>query len=164
MSSSGTVTQTDRIVSPRWETNGYDSYFGSQVKLSGNWLAVTSSYYSDVHLYKISTDGKAQLIRSLSHNDSISDIDLDGDRLIVGMNNAHVEGHYGLGTAYIYKLYEDDRTLLLEGLVHPDAKGYDNFGTSVGISGQNIVVGVPNRDLDNNRWDAGGAVFFRASE
>jgi hypothetical protein len=61
-------------------------------------------------------------------------------------------------------LYEDDRILLLEGLVHPDAKEEDYFGRSVGVSGQNIVVGVPNRDLDNYRWDAGGAVFFRASE
>ena len=164
VSSSGTVTQTDRIVSPRWETDGYDYNFGNRVKLSGNWLAVNSSNNYDVHLYKISTEGKAQLIRSLPHDHSISDIDLDGDRLIVGMGYAYVEGYYGSGSAYIYKLYEDDRTLLLEGLVHPDAKQEDYFGRSVGISGQNIVVGVPNRDLDNYRWDAGGAVFFRSSE
>jgi len=162
--STGTVTQTDRIVSPRWETDGSDYNFGNRVKLSGSWLVVTSSNANDVHLYKVSTEGKAQLIRSLPHNNYISDIDLDGDRLIVGMDGAYVEGNYGSGTAYIYKLYEDDRILLLEGLVHPDARGDDYFGRSVGISGQNIVVGVPNRDLDNYRWDAGGAVFFRASE
>lgn len=164
VSSSGTVTQTDRIVSPRWETHGFDSNFGSKVKLSGNWLAVTSSNNNDVHLYKISTEGKAQLIRSLPHNDSISDIDLDGDRLIVGMSSANVEGINNSGMAHIYKMYEDGRSLLLAALTHPEPRENDAFGFSVGISGQNIVVGVPNRDLDNYRWDAGGAVFFRSSE
>ena len=162
--STGTVTQTDRIVSPRWETDGYAYNFGYRVKLSGSWLVVTSSNPNDVHLYKVSTEGKAQLIRSLPYNRSISSIDLDSDRLIVGMSSASIDGFYNSGTVYVYQLYEDDRILLQEGLVHPDARRDDYFGRSVGISGQNIVVGVPNRDLDNYRWDAGGAVFFRASE
>ena len=159
--SSGSIIQTDRIVSP------YESsynYFGTKVKLYGNWLVVSDTANS-IHLYSVNREqGTAQLVRSIQYNNNVSSIDLDQDRLIVGFMYESVDDFWGSGSAYIYKLYNDERSILLEQLVHPDARGDDNFGASVGISGQNIVVGVPNRDLDNNRWDAGGAVFFRASE
>ena len=158
--STGTVTQTDRIVSPFVDSY---TYFGSEVKLYGDWLAVKEG--RAIHIFRVNREqGTAQLVQTLQHNSSISSIDLDSDRLIVGMSSASIDGFYNSGTVYVYQLYEDDRILLLEGLVHPDARRDDYFGRSVGISGQNIVVGVPNRDLDNYRWDAGGAVFFRASE
>ena len=159
--SSGSITQTDRIVSP-YENNFVN--FGTKVKLYGDWLVVSTTDRS-IHLYSVNREqGTAQLVRSIQYNNNVSSIDLDQDRLIVGFGNESVDDFWGSGSAYIYKLYDDERSILLEQLVHPDARGDDNFGASVGISGQNIVVGVPNRDLDNNRWDAGGAVFFRASE
>ena len=159
--SSGSITQTDRIVS--LHENNYNS-FGTKVKLYGNWLVVSDTANS-IHLYSVNREqGTAQLVRSIQYNNNVSSIDLDQDRLIVGFGNESVDDFWGSGSAYIYKLYDDERSILLEQLVHPDARGDDNFGASVGISGQNIVVGVPNRDLDNYRWDAGGAVFFRASE
>ena len=161
VSSTGSVAQTDRIFS-NW-SNEPDYSFGTQVKLSGNWLAVTS-INNNVHLFKINAEGKAEHMCSLPHSYGISDIDLDGNRLIVGMSSANAEGINNSGMAHIYELYEDGRSLLLAALTHPEPRENDAFGFSVGISGQNIVVGVPNRDLDSYRWDAGGAVFFRASE
>ena len=69
------------------------------------------------------------------------------DTLVVGM-----PGRYGLGAVYIYTKPSSGWASVSAPvkLTPPDGKSWDNFGESVAISGDTIVVGAPgnvNRDI-----------------
>jgi len=68
------------------------------------------------------------------------------------------------GAVYLFDISEDGKPTLIERFTHPQAKAEDQFGTSVGVSGRNLVIGADRFDLPNERWNAGQAIFYRASE
>jgi hypothetical protein len=176
----GAVTLTQEIFSPG---NAYDGRFGNALAMDGNKLVVAESYayrdssgnhmgsrYGAVHIYVVQADGTAQLTSSLYSPSPTRDgyfghqIALDGERLIVGAYREDSDNGSQSGVAYVYKVSTDGKTSLLERLTHPTGRASDNFGISVGVSGLNYLVGSPNYDLDNERWNAGSAVLFRASQ
>ena len=89
---------------------------------------------------------------------------IDGDRLVIGAPGEDSDNGSQSGVVYVYQILEDGKVRLLESLTHPTGKANDQFGQSVSISGLNILVGAPGYDLDNDRWNAGSAVLFRASQ
>jgi len=72
---------------------------------------------------------------------------VDGDTIVVGSptKEAYV-GVYGSGVAYVYA--RSGTVWTEQGyLVSSDIDPYEHFGHSVGVSGDTVVVGVPNEDL-----------------
>lgn len=83
---------------------------------------------------------------------------------MVGAYGEDAEGANDTGAAYLFEISQDGKPTLVERFTHPAGKASDRFGLSVGVSGRNIVVGADSFDLPNDRWNAGQAIFYRASE
>ena len=170
------VSFTQRIQSPSVYWN---AEFGNAITMDGQWLVVgeknaNPGYYAwgtgAAHIYKIKTDGTAELTTSIYSPEPTEQgyfahsVAIDGDRLVIGAPGEDSDNGSQSGVVYVYQVLEDGKVRLLESLIHPTGKANDQFGQSVSISGLNILVGAPGYDLDNDRWNAGSAVLFRASQ
>jgi len=91
------------------------------------------------------------------------DVDVDGDRAVIGARFDDDDGG-GSGAVYVYlkdlktKKWEEETKLVMAG-----AAAGDNFGSSVAIDGDTIVVGAPQDDVNVGSPFHGSAhVFTRA--
>jgi len=82
---------------------------------------------------------------------------VSGNLVVVGARNDHPGEIEGQGTAYVF----DARTgALLATLDNPAPSANDQFGTSVAVSGNAVVVGAPSED-PGGVFEAGSAFMFR---
>jgi hypothetical protein len=177
---SGNISFKQEIQAPNSDWN---FYFASSISISGDKLIVgaygnsysSSGYYNlysqgMANVYMIQSDGTAQLTSSIyppnpRENGKFGySVAIDGDRLVIGAPGEDSDNGSQSGVVYVYQILDDGKVRLLESLIHPTGKANDQFGQSVSISGLNILVGAPGYDLDNDRWNAGSAVLFRASQ
>ena len=86
-----------------------------------------------------------------------SSLALDGDLLVVGAPADDVNGVQDAGAAYVFDLRSG---ALLSTLTKPGPLAGDNFGSSVALSGNTVVVGAPGDDTGAS--DAGAAFVFAA--
>lgn len=88
-------------------------------------------------------------------------VDVDGDRAVIGARFDDDAGN-GSGAAYVYLrdtqtgLWEEEHKLVMTG-----ADASDNFGSSVAIDGDVIVVGAPNDDINEGSNFHGSAHVFK---
>jgi hypothetical protein len=83
---------------------------------------------------------------------------VSGDYIVVGANNS--QG--GSGAAYVFKINGNDTISLLDALRPDGLNAGDNFGQSVAISGDYIVVGANQDDgADDIKGDSGAAYVFK---
>ncbi len=80
---------------------------------------------------------------------SLSELDLDGDWLVVGASQATVGGNADQGAAY---LFTRDGSAPggwreVKKLTASDGAAGDQFGRAVAISGDTVIVGAPRKDL-----------------
>ena len=172
-----TLVQTVQAPSLTYYSSGN---FGHTLAISGNRLAVGEHniYYNGfinagaVYLYEIQSDGTVQSTATIHSAVPRYDgrfgisLALSENRLIVGAEREDSENDSHAGAAYLYSISEDGNPTLLERFTHPQGRSDDYFGgyLSVGVAGQNAIIGARNFDLPGNKWNAGSAVFFRASE
>jgi hypothetical protein len=172
-----TVSLVQTLKAPTPHTSSH--YFGYSLSISGNRLVVGEfgrhnqiygHHTGAVYLYEIENEGTAQLKATIHSAVPRSDgqfgktVNLSGNRLVVGAEREDSENDNHTGAAYLYSISEDSKATLLERFSHPDGRNDDYFGSSVGVAGRNAIVGARQFDLPGNRWNAGSAVFFRASE
>lgn len=83
---------------------------------------------------------------------------INGDTIVIGSPAADVEG-INSGAVYILRRDEGgiDNWGLAERIMSSDRDMYDYFGTSVGISGDTIVVGAPG---DDDNFDMTGSAYL----
>ena len=153
-----------------------EDYFGNSVSISGDYAIVGAShndhysndYYSDdnfgsAYIYK--GDGNNwQQVAKLTADDGAWDdyfgksVSISGDHAIVGAYGDDDNGNYS-GSAYIFKrsgnTWQQDVKLLPD-----DGASYDQFGTSVSISGDYAIVGAIGDD-DNGNYSGSAYVFKR---
>jgi hypothetical protein len=163
VSESGEPSLTQKIQRP----GDRGGHFGYDLAMIDQWLVIGSN--DGAHLFKINSNGNAELATSIySPRDQYFtfglSVAIDGDRLVIGAPGEDSDNGSQSGVVYVYQILEDGKVRLLESLIHPTGKANDQFGLSVSISGLNILVGAPGYDLDNDRWNAGSAVLFRASQ
>jgi hypothetical protein len=87
---------------------------------------------------------------------------ISGDSIVVGANEAMVDGHAGQGVAYVYtkpKTGWADASTPTATLTANDGGVDSYFGGAVAISGHTIVVGAGSQDL-GGVGDAGAAYVF----
>ena len=174
--SSNDVSFIQKIESPKIN---YNTNFGNSLDIKNQFLVIGEQGYNyggngwntgAVHLYKIKSDGSAELTTSVysprprQNGYFGKSVAIDGDRLLIGAPGEDSDNGSQSGVVYVYQILDDGKVRLLESLIHPTGKANDQFGQSVSISGLNILVGAPGYDLDNDRWNAGSAVLFRASQ
>ena len=98
---------------------------------------------------------------------------ISGDTVIVGANGDDVGANSDQGSAYIFERAGTTWTQRQQ-LFDSSGAAIDSFGTSVAISGDKVVVGVPNSDVSTptpfngrvdkslapNAFNQGAAIFF----
>jgi hypothetical protein len=148
---------------------GVDRRFGSAVSISGN-VAIVGSNRADIigidsgaaHIFERNIDDTWTTTVISSHDLAVSDryglsVSISGETAIIG-TRATVQGVVGTGSAYIFSKNTDGNWVEIQKLTASDALSNDYFGTSVSISGDNLIVGAPN--TDDRGGDSGSAYLF----
>lgn len=146
-----------------------NGYFGYSVEILNNTVIIGS--YKDNHsgrtyagsAYVFTFDGQSwsqNAVLRASDPESAAyfgcSIALNGDSLVIGAYECDINGVSDAGAAYVF-----DRTetgwIQRQKLFSPNNPGAGaDFGRSVGIEGDNIVIGCPNYLINNEQT---GAVF-----
>lgn len=86
-------------------------------------------------------------------------VSVSGDVIVVGAVEDDVGGNISQGSATVFRFngstWDEEQTLLASG-----GEAFDNFGTSVCVSGNSVVVGALFDDVGGN-VDAGSATVYR---
>lgn len=88
---------------------------------------------------------------------------VSGNYVIVGARLDNVGSNVNQGSAYIYKLVLSSWTEQAK-LTASDGGVSDQFGSSVSISGEYVIVGVPLNDIDGNVDQGSAYIFKRTNE
>ena len=158
---------------------------GRSVTISGDWAAAGAwfdfddgvggsvSYAGSVLIFKRASDGtwaQAQKIvagdRSTNGGFGFS-VSMDGGLLVIGATDEDFDNGIEIidsGAAYIFELDEVNGTWTEVQKIGPsDAQDGDQFGYSVSIDGNHIIVGAPfeNHDAEgNNSLDRAGSAYI----
>ena len=147
-----------------------DAYFGHSVAISGS-TTVIGAYGSDgnkgcAYVYEYDTGTKSYRAVARLQPDEPSENDyfgysvaVDGDMIVVG---AYGDDN-GAGAAYLFEKPSGGWTDMNQTvkLTASDAATDDHFGYSVAISGNTIVVGAYNDDIEGT--DSGSVYVFKKS-
>ena len=169
----------------------YD-YFGTAVAIDGSWAVVgvpgdddSGSKSGSAYIFRLDNNGTpsdgsddtwVEEAKLLAGDGAEGDgfggsVAIDGARVIVGAPNDDDRGWYA-GAAYVF--LHDDRGTPLDPsddlwvqeakLVAPDGKDLDQFGWSIAISNNRILVGAPHPYGDSLYASPGAAYVFRPDD
>jgi len=94
------------------------------------------------------------------HDQFGASVAIDGNTVVVGASHDAIGESYVQGSAYVFVRSNDTWTQQAK-LVANDGARYDNFGTSVAIDDDTIVVGAPQHDIGAFA-DQGAAYVFKS--
>ena len=137
----------------------YSDYLGNGVAIEGNYV-ITGASQEDAngeynagsaYLFARGLDGTMTQVSKLSASDGSSydyfgsSVAISGEYVVVGAESA--DGVVGSsGAAYLFKINSDNTTTQLAKLSADDGASGDDFGFSVAMSGDYIVVGAHSDD------------------
>jgi hypothetical protein len=136
--------------------------FGCSVAISGNTVVVGARKDEAVYVFNYDGSGwdeKAKLNARDAQGGELfgSSVAIDGDTLVVGATKGG-EGDAQTGSVYVFKYngsaWEEETELFTDDLAYND-----QFGYSVAIEGDTIIVGAPRHD--DSETDSGAAYVFR---
>ncbi len=160
-----------------WDTEGVEltgdpvenAEFGYAVAISGDVVVVGAHKDSEKGIYSGSVyvfrnNGSTWIREAKLYADDAqaqeyfgSSVAIDGDTLVVGATKGG-EGDLQTGSVYVFKYngsdWEEETELFAENLAYND-----QFGYSVAIEGDTILVGAPRHD--DGEADSGAAYVFR---
>lgn len=151
-------------------------FFSVSVGISGNYAIVGAHLEDDsggnssgaAYIFNVTT---GNLVHTLTNPNAFGttasdffgfDVDIDGNYAIVGAYQEDYSGGSGSGRAYIYNVTTG---ALVHTLDDPNAfstPAGDQFGWSVGISGNNAIIGALNED-DSGGSGSGKAYIFNVT-
>ena len=160
---------------PAVHTGGIeDLHYGTSVSVEGDYAVLGAYSYEDSKgiAFVLHHDGsKWVTIGELLAGDGYKgarfgwSVCIDGDFIVVGAPYKSNAGsaNYG-GAAYVFKKPSSGWTNMTHSakLVASDEESRNHFGTSVSISGSNVVVGTP-KDNDNGYFSGSAYVFTKPS-
>jgi outer membrane protein assembly factor BamB len=130
-------------------------YFGNSVAVSGNTVVVGADHpdsgvrtAGSAYIYDATTGNLLWTLNNPTQPAHINDlfgcsVAVSGNTVVVGATNDDDDtGATYVGSAYIY---DATTGILLETLDNPNPSAFDDFGRSVAVSGNTVVVG--------SRWD-----------
>jgi VCBS repeat-containing protein len=135
--------------------------FGHSVALDGNRALIGARNDSQAHLFDVSTGNLLQTfddptVTTTGDNFGTS-VALDGDRVLVGAPNDDTQG-FVVGQAHLFDATTGN---LLQTFDDPTVTDFDNFGWSVALDGDRLLVGAPFDDTQGE--GVGQAHLFDAT-
>ena len=129
--------------------------FGLSIAIDGNYLAIGAPGFSDqppngsVYIFDVATG--VQLHRLTPPDGNFIDLfglglDIDNGVVAVG-SPEHSEAIFRVGAVYLFDAQTGN---LIDKINHPNPAANDNFGRSVALEGDTLVVGAPGRDITGN--------------
>ena len=174
------MTQTAKLTA---DDGSPTDYFGSSVSISGDYVVVgayksdtEAEYYTykntgSAYIFKKATNGWDNMTQTakLAASDGYDDdnfgfsVSISGDNVVVGAFNDDDNGSAS-GSAYLFTKTDTGWSDMTEKakLTPNDGEEDDNFGGSVSISGDDVVVGAYNHDGTGEEFnsDKGAAYVF----
>ena len=151
--------------------------FGTSVSISGNYIAVGAKYGDTndsldtgaAYIFKIDEDkSTVDQIGKLSHDELSTEdyfgysVSIDQEYIVVGAYGSDRQKS-DAGAAYLYKISSDDSNITLVDKIYAyNPSADDNFGKSVSIDGDYIVIGSD--DEDSHAIDAGSAYVYKKTD
>lgn len=125
--------------------------FGQSLAADHTTLVIGAPLASEVHIYSREDDGTWSSSEMITHSHARfgSSLALKGDRLIIGAAG----GRDVAGGAYLYAKNDDDNWQLADELTSESVSETDEYGRSVAIHGDELIVGAP-------RWNDGEGRAF----
>ena len=147
--------------------------FGNCVAISGNRViigapnddigAAVNQGSVSVFQYNVSSWVLMQKITdgggAANDNFGIS-VSISGNNILVGANNDDMGANTNQGSASFYQ-YDGANWILTQKSAEPSGSANDNFGTSVSISGNNAVIGVPGDGVTASGVNQGSAFYYQ---
>ena len=135
--------------------------FGWSVSLSGDRMVVGASYHDvggnsdqgSAYVYERNASGEwVQKAQLTAFDGAVGDrfgrsVSLSGDRLVVGAYGDSFGAGWGQGSAYVFE-YNGTDWGMGQKLTANDGEAGDEFGFSVSISGDRVVVGASYDDVE----------------
>jgi len=87
-------------------------------------------------------------------------VSISGYDIVVGVPNKNVNGSYS-GAAYIYKFCSDPNWCIEQKITSSDNDNNDEFGHSVSIRDDRLIVGAPSEQNDGNNVSGAAYIFER---
>ncbi|MGJ8662965.1 MAG: FG-GAP repeat protein, partial [Marinicella sp.] len=139
------------------------SYFGSDVSISGDWMAISAHVPDGGYVYLFKNNaGSWQEMQKLTSSDNATgdffgrSVDLDDSRLVVGASFDDDNGSSS-GSAYVFDeaggVWSE-----IDKLIPDDGANNDNFGHAVAVHGDRVVVSAIR--ADTSIADTGAAYVF----
>ncbi len=149
-----------------------DDYFGNSVDILGDY-SIAGAYLKDVSgnyhqgsayiFHRNGDNWEQQAILAGSDVDDQdwfgSSVAIDGDKAVVGAGRKSVNGNNYQGKAYVF--YRNGNTWPEQGeLTASDGSAFDNFGNSVDIDGNYIIVGAYGKDVGGNSSQGEAYIYY----
>ena len=168
------ISATDVVteISVMTAEDGLTGSFGVSVAIDGSYIVIgantksgNASYEGAAYLYKINSDDTTTEVTKIKAFDPEYDdyfgqsVSISGDKIVVGAYREDAAG-FDAGAAYVYKVETNESVTALAKITGSDTVSGDNFGCSVSINQDKIVVGAYLKDLQSNAYEAGEAYLF----
>ncbi|MEQ1605091.1 MAG: hypothetical protein ABL999_09495 [Pyrinomonadaceae bacterium] len=165
--SGGVWTQQQKLIA---SDGVQDDNFGTALAISGDTLVIGAerddTAAGSAYVFTRSGNVWTQQQKLTAFDRSGFDlyghsVAISGDTIVVGAFNSNIPGAEDAGSAYIYTRSGTVWTLQQK-LTASDGATQDNFGWSVGITGDTVVVGAYQDDI-TTATDAGSAYIYTRS-
>ena len=153
------------------DNGGAFDNLGNCVAISGD-TAIIGAYFADVggnanqgsaYIFALNDDRWIQEAHFTANTALFGNsVAIDGDTAVVGVFGDDIGANPNQGSAYVYARSGGDWTQ--QGyLTAADGEANANFGRSVGVSGDTIVVGANSDDVGTNANQGSAYIFNRAN-
>ncbi len=137
--------------------------FGSSVAIAGDTAVVASRESAYVFArtgQNWTQQAKLAAADGMAGDGFGSSVSISGGTAIVGSFRSAIGSNQGQGAAYVFVL-KGSNWLQQSKLVADDGSRFDEFGTSVAVSGEVVIVGAPYDDFDIITEQGSAYVFER---
>ena len=147
------------------------SGLGGLVSISEDYAVMAGAYtygsiceYGPVYIFKREgTNWTEQVILRSSEHSFGNSISISSDYAVVGAFEENTDDENGSGSVYVFERDGTNWTEQVK-LTALDSESWAHFGSAVSISGDSIIVGVPNDDDHYMGRDSGSAYMFELKD
>jgi len=146
--------------------------FGHAVAIDGDYIVIGvwgddtyGTHAGSAYVYKKDRNNHVVQIAKLTASDAEagssfgSSVAINGEYIVIGAYHEDTHGNQA-GCAYLFKRNSNDTLTQIDQFTSRDIEAGDEFGTSVSIHGNYIVIGAPKEDAAGIN-DAGSAYLFK---